>query len=299
MIDQVRGLIAQYGDQLALVVNMSGGKDSVRMMGYLKEEFPSQPMYVVQADTGFEHIRPVSAEEWARQRSAAYGLPLYTVKAAWGKRHKENKIWLPNPPELVGTRKTYLQMVERRGMFPGTGTRQCTADLKRGPVMRFINTLHGKHQVVLNCMGIRAAESPNREKLNPWTANAKLSTRGRKVFDWYPIFTESLQDVIHWHWRSATPLHPVYVPEYHCDGTTGGYLRRLSCRVCIFSTDADIRAIYEHDREAFDAVSGLEQSMNFTMKNGKSLIQIVTEPPKDNRQYGSEELEESAQSCLF
>jgi hypothetical protein len=47
----------------------------------------------------------------------------------------------------------------------------------------------------------------------------------------------------------------VYVPEYHWDGTPEGYLRRLACRVCIFSTDADLVAIHLHDREAFDAVT--------------------------------------------
>jgi hypothetical protein len=47
----------------------------------------------------------------------------------------------------------------------------------------------------------------------------------------------------------------VYVPEYHKDGITGGNLRRFSCRVCISSTDADLRAIRERDREAFNLVS--------------------------------------------
>jgi hypothetical protein len=106
-----------------------------------------------------------------------------------------------------------------------------------------------------------------------------------------PIFEESLDDVLRWHWTNNQPLHPVYQAAYHIDGTQGGYLRRFSCRVCIFSTDADIRAIYQHDREAFDLVSGLEQRMNFTMKSGKSLVQIITNTPTgDEKQYGSEEV---------
>jgi hypothetical protein len=70
-------------------------------------------------------------------------------------------------------------------------------------------------------------------------------------------------------------LHPVYVPEYHKDETTGGYLRRFSCRVCIFSTDSDLRAIHLHDRLASDMISGLEHKMNVTMRQGASLVQIV------------------------
>jgi len=73
-------------------------------------------------------------------------------------------------------------------------------------------------------------------------------------------------------------VHPVYVPESHRDGTSGGYLRRFSCRVCIFATDHDLRMIHEHDREAFDLVSELEQQSGFTMKAGRTLIRIVSQP---------------------
>jgi hypothetical protein len=59
--------------------------------------------------------------------------------------------------------------------------------------------------------------------------------------------------------------------------------------VCIFSIDADIHAIYKNDREAFNLVAGLEQRLNFTMKNGKSLFQIIGQDVADNKQYGSEE----------
>jgi hypothetical protein len=59
------------------------------------------------------------------------------------------------------------------------------------------------------------------------------------------------------------------------DETTEGYLRRFSCRVCIFATDADLRAIHLHDRLAPDMISGLELKMNFTMRQGASLVQIV------------------------
>lgn len=87
---------------------------------------------------------------------------------------------------------------------------------------------------------------------------------------------------------NAIRLHPVYVPEYHKDGTTGGYLRRFSCRVCIFSTNADLRAIYENDRLAFEQVSRLESKLGYTMRPGASLVQIVSvqtsTPVEDTRQ---------------
>lgn len=178
-------------------------------------KFPDAPTDAVMTDTGFEHQRPISAADFARHRCAEFGLGLTVV------RHP---------------RRTYLGMVEQRGMFPSPPFRQCTSDLKRGPIDKFIRSLPHK---------------------------------------WLPVFDQTLSDVLAWHWRNAIRLHPVYVPEYHKDGTTGGYLRRLSCRVCIFSTDADLAAIHLHDHPAFDAVADLERKMKVTMRPGASLIQIV------------------------
>jgi len=244
-IATIKAMHAEHGKDLALVVNMSGGKDSVRMLAFLREHFSDITTYVVYADTGFEHVRPISAEEFARQRTADFGLELVTVR---------------NP------NKTYLEMVERRGKFPSSSTRQCTSDLKRDPIHKFIRTL--AHSVIINCTGIRAAESASRSKQNPWKQDARISKAGRQVWNWMPIFHESLQQVLDWHQASGTALHPVY-------SYAGGYLKRLSCRVCIFATNADIKAIYQHDREAFDLVASLEQRIGFTMRAGESLFQII------------------------
>ena len=74
-----------------------------------------------------------------------------------------------------------------------------------------------------------------------------LSKAGRTVSNWLPSFWETTEDVLEWHWKEQVPLHPMYVPEYHRDGTIGGYLRRFSCGVCIFATDHDLPMIHKHD----------------------------------------------------
>jgi 3'-phosphoadenosine 5'-phosphosulfate sulfotransferase (PAPS reductase)/FAD synthetase len=148
-----------------------------------------------------------------------------------------------------------------------------TSDLKRGPINKFIRSL--PQRLIINCIGIRAEESTQRGKLAPWKLNKSLTTRQRTVYNWLPIFRFSLEEILDWHRVRRVPLHPVYVPEYHWDGTLGGYLRRLSCRVCIFSTDANIRAIYQHDRSSYEAISALEQKIGFTMRPGASLVQIL------------------------
>jgi DNA sulfur modification protein DndC len=251
-LEEVQRMAHEYGSDLALVVNQSGGKDSTRMLGFVRKKFRDSPTYAVMADTGFEHVFPISAADFARARCAEFGLELNMVR---------------NP------KRTYLEMVEQRGMFPSPQYRQCTSDLKRGPVDKFIRSL--PHKVIVNCIGIRSEESSPRSRLSPLTRNEALSTRLRTVYNWLPIFDRTLSDVLAWHWTNAIRLHPVYVPDYHKDGTAGGYLRRFSCRVCIFSTDADLVAIHQHDSSAFHAVASLERKLKFTMRPGAGLVQIV------------------------
>ncbi len=251
-LDAVREFVQEHGADLAFVVNHSGGKDSTRMLGLVRRRFQDSPTYPVMADTGFEHQKPISAAASARERCAEFGLTLDVVR---------------NP------KRTYLEMVEQRGMFPSPQYRQCTSDLKRGPIEKYIRSL--PHKVIVNCIGIRAEESNARSRVSPLSLNAGLTTRTRTVYNWLPIFDQTLGDVLAWHWVNAIRLHPVYVPEYHKDGTTGGYLRRLSCRVCIFSSDSDLRLIHQHDREAFELVSNLETKLGFTMRPAASLVHIV------------------------
>jgi len=257
-LDEVKRLAARFEVSAAFVINHSGGKDSTRMLGFVREGFPDAAIFAVMADTGFEHQRPVSAVEFARNRCTDVDVQLTVVR---------------NP------RRTYLEMVEQRGMFPSAQYRQCTSDLKRGPIEKFIRKL--PFRLIFNCMGIRAEESPPRSKLQPLLLNSSLTTQTRTVYNWFPIFDQTLSDVLAWHWNTSTPLHPVYVPEFHIDGTTGGYLRRLSCRLCIFSTDSDLLAIRQHDPDAFYAVAELERKTGFTMRSTGSLVQITNAAQAD------------------
>ena len=52
-MEQVRRLAQEHGNDLAFVVNHSGGKDSTRMMGLVRQMFPDLSTYAVMADTGF------------------------------------------------------------------------------------------------------------------------------------------------------------------------------------------------------------------------------------------------------
>ena len=96
-VEQVKNLVQEHGSDLAFVVNHSGGKDSTRTLGFIRSKFPDSPTYAVMADTGFDHVLPISAADFARARCAEFGLELTIVR---------------------NQKRTYLKMVEQRGMFP-------------------------------------------------------------------------------------------------------------------------------------------------------------------------------------
>jgi 3'-phosphoadenosine 5'-phosphosulfate sulfotransferase (PAPS reductase)/FAD synthetase len=103
-LEDVQRIAQDCGSDLAFVVNHSGGKDSTRMLGFVRKKFPEIPTYAVMADTGFEHVSPISAADFARARCAEFGLELTVVR---------------NP------KRTFLEMVEQRGMFLSPQYRQC------------------------------------------------------------------------------------------------------------------------------------------------------------------------------
>jgi len=223
---------------MQLVVNFSGGKDSCAMLAYLVENYPHVQKHVVFADTGWEHE---GAVEWCRSIVEGMGLNLSVVR---------------NP------NKTFLQMAQRRKMFPGMQTRQCTSDLKRGPIQTWIRQ-NVKESLIVNCMGIRSEESPGRSKAKRLSRNKALTNSKRTVWDWNPIKDWTTADVLEYLAARNIPLHPVY-----------GHLSRFSCRLCIYMTPKDIKAVKQHDPEAIQIIDSIEKEIGFTMFQSGSITTL-------------------------
>ncbi len=222
-----------------LVINFSGGKDSCAMLAWLCETFPAAKKHVVFANTGWEHE---NAEAWCRSIVERYGLELHTIQ---------------------NETKGFISMVRQRGKFPSSGQRQCTSDLKRDPIEKWIRR-NVKADKIINCMGIRSEESNNRKKMPTISRNGRMSNNTRTVANWNPIKDWTETQVLEFLAARDIPLHPVYK-----------YLRRFSCRVCIFMSDHDLRQVNKFDPEAIRIIADLEQEINFSMKPGKFLKDIV------------------------
>ena len=88
-------------------------------------------------------------------------------------------------------------------MFPSSTARYCTSDHKRGQIERVLTSLvreiaetSGKSRVrVLNCLGLRAQESPARSKKAAYELNTRATNGKREVWNWLPIHTWTVEDV--------------------------------------------------------------------------------------------------------
>lgn len=207
---QIHELIARGA---LFVVNHSGGKDSQAMYLVLRTFVPASQLVIVHADLG--------AVEWAGAvghiRATTNGEPLHICSA----------------------RRNLLQMIEERGMFPSPTLRQCTSDLKRGPIERTIRAITRERQaqgieawgLVVNCMGMRAQESASRKKLPAFQHSARNSKAGREWYDWLPIHDATEAQVFAAIAAAGQQPHPVYAMG----------MRRFSCVFCIMATEEDLR----------------------------------------------------------
>jgi DNA sulfur modification protein DndC len=207
---EVRDLIARGA---LFVINHSGGKDSQAMYLVLRRIVPRDQILLVHA-----HLGEV---EWA----GAVGHILATTS---GERFTT----------CQGSR-SLLKMIEDRGMFPSPQQRQCTSDLKRGPIERTIRCITRERQaigmkswgLIVNCMGMRAEESSSRKRLPAFKFSARNSKAGREWYDWLPIHEMLEEEVFATIAAAGQDPHPIYKLG----------MRRFSCVFCIMASEEDLK----------------------------------------------------------
>lgn len=209
------------------VVNHSGGKDSQAMFLHLLGIVPKEQILVVHAvlpevewDGVQEHIE-----------STTSGVPILKCQS----------------------RRTLLQMIEERGMFPSPSQRQCTSDLKRGPIERTIRQTG--HKLIVNCMGMRAEESSSRSKLQPFKLSERNSKAGREWYDWLPIHD----------WLEAEVFGKIAAHGQKPHWAYAAGMSRLSCCFCIMSSKADLTTAARLNPKLYARYVGLERSTGQVM----------------------------------
>jgi 3'-phosphoadenosine 5'-phosphosulfate sulfotransferase (PAPS reductase)/FAD synthetase len=252
------------------VANHSGGKDSQAMLIKLLERVPAKQIMVVHASLG--EVEWEGALELAQKQAADAGLPFVVARANW----------------LDGSPKTFLNMAENRfadrpevPSFPSSQQRQCTSDLKRGPIQREILRFMKARRLklVVNCAGMRAAESNDRRKLAPFVhlnkqLNKKgkpkngLARAGREAYEWLPIHTLSTEQVFATIRDAGQEPHPAYAAGNE----------RLSCVFCIMGSRNDLAHGARARPDLFAKYVALEKATGYTMHmSRKPLAELVRE----------------------
>lgn len=245
---QIDSLIARGA---LFVINHSGGKDSQAMYLLLRDLVPAAQRAIVHADLGevewpgaVDHIKVTTAGE-----------PLHVCRS----------------------RRGLLQMIEERGMFPSPSQRQCTSDLKRGPIERTVRAITRERKaasieawgLVVNCMGMRAEESPGRSKLAPFKRHDGNSKAGREWYDWLPIHDWTTVEVFARIEAAGQAPHWVYAAG----------MSRFSCCFCIMSNKADLTTAARLNPDLYRRYVELERSTGqVMMMPSKSKGRMTLEP---------------------
>jgi 3'-phosphoadenosine 5'-phosphosulfate sulfotransferase (PAPS reductase)/FAD synthetase len=253
-----------------IIINTSGGKDSqnvMRQMVALAEvQGVKDRCMAVHCD--LQSVEWFGVKELVKAQACYYDLPLHFVKRPQG---------------------DLLQNIRERGMFPGAGTRYCTAGHKRGQVLKLFTLLARRIREskfrkakILNVMGHRAEESCEREQLLPFNENWKvgqISNSRRQIDIVYPIHHWSLPKVWDEIRLSCLPRHYAY--------DLG--MPRLSCAFCVFAPRNALMIAGYYNPELLDRYCEVEQEIGHRFKKSLPIISIRTALQNGERAKMSED----------
>lgn len=243
-------------DEKTLVVcNHSGGKDSQAMYLRLKNIVAAHRLVVIHA-----HLPEVEWDGTEKFIQSTVEHELFVVQA----------------------KKTFFEMVEHRKMFPSPKNRQCTSDLKRGPIAKEIRRLCNERgfTTVLNCMGLRAEESSGRAKKQVLKLN-KTQTNGKRTwFDWLPIHKMTTREIF------ACIKSNNQKPFW----TYSAGLSRKSCSFCIMASSEDLCIAAKLRPELLERYDYYEKKYGHTMimptkKHGKRTIKEIVQQESKTDQF--------------
>jgi len=231
-------------EKTLVVINHSGGKDSQAMYLFLKNLVPADRMVVIHAN--------LPGVEWPGVIE-----------------HIEGTTESHHDFHVVQAKKTFFEMVDHRGMFPSPSYRQCTSDLKRGPIAKKIRNLvkKGGFTKVLNCMGLRAQESSARAKKEVFKFSKRNSTKTREWFEWLPIHDWTEEAVFSFIHSAGQTAHWAYSKG----------MSRLSCVFCIMSSVKDIRTAAKLMPEVAQRYIDKEKEIGHTLLMPKKGQQVFLE----------------------
>jgi 3'-phosphoadenosine 5'-phosphosulfate sulfotransferase (PAPS reductase)/FAD synthetase len=236
-----------------IVANSSAGKDSQAMLHWLiincrDQEVPLNRMVVAHAD--LKTMEWKGTRELAEEHAKHYGVRFEAVTRQQG---------------------DLLTQVRGRGMWPSSTCRYCTSDHKRAQIRRIFTQLTAevggnkyRPTRILNCMGLRADESPARRKKKPFELDENASNGKRLVYNWLPLHSWTEEDVWSIIKEAGTRPHPAYKLG----------MPRLSCCFCIFAPKPALMIAGRHNPELLDEYIQVETEISHRFRVDLSLAEV-------------------------
>jgi len=256
------------------VLNISGGKDSQTMLRLFMRlvdilGLDRRKIVCVFADLGAED-EWAGTEELAREHAAHYGVRFIKVQKG------EN-----NDAPI-----TLLQHIINHGKWPNLENRFCTSDMKRDPIGTVITMLcdelrsawkamlpkgckaRVRRVRILNCMGMRAQESPARAKLVSFEKNKRVTNETVKDCDnWLPIHGLTEHQV--WADIKASGVRHHWVYD--------AGMPRLSCRFCVLAGRKALVRAAQLDPDGAVKRAEAEEKMGHTFGRDFTMRDIIAE----------------------
>lgn len=253
-------MLPDFASYDVIEISSSAGKDSQAMgwyvAGLLRESGLLERGIVVHADLG--RVEWPGTPELAETQARHFGLRFMRVKRPQG---------------------DLLEHVEKLGKWPMPTQRFCTADHKRGQIYTAFTTLADEVRRgrpagdrrrpvrILNCVGLRAEESPGRAKRPALVRDPKPSGRRKIVDVWLPIQGWSEEEVWAAVRASGAPVHPAYAAG----------LPRASCIFCIYAPEAALQIAGLAHPELLAEYVAVESRIGHTFKRHLPIAKVAAD----------------------
>ncbi len=157
-------------------------------------------------------------------------------------------------------------------MWPDAARRYCTSDHKRAQVYKVLTKLTaetrsasaGRRVRILNCLGIRADESPARSKKSPFSFDKMASNGRRHVDTWLPIFDWTVETV----WERIRMSGVRYHKAYDLG------MPRLSCCFCVLGNRDALLLAGHHNKALLAEYVRVEEKIGHTFRKSLPIVQI-------------------------